>query len=84
MKDKPVAPPGQSSEQATSEVAEHDDAISVKIQEQAALEEIPLDQDAILTELLSDVPVENEIPENVYIAMAEIVTYLHGVEESLD
>ncbi len=86
MKDKPGVPsssPDHLSERANSEVAADNDAISVKIQEQAAREDIPLDQDAALTGLLSDVPMQGEIPENLYIAMAEILSYLHEAEESL-
>ena len=87
MKDKPrdrTEALDISSERTTSKVAEGDANSAVKIEDQAAREDIPLDQDGALTELLGDVPKENEIPENLYIAMAEILSYLHGVEESLD
>lgn len=69
---------------ATSSVAGGRAAIAEKIEEQAAREDIPLDQEGALTELLSDVPLENEIPKNLYVAMAEILSCLHEAEESLD
>lgn len=87
MKDKPAdstSSPDHASERGGSEVAADDAAISVKIEEQAAREDIPLLQDAALTRLLSGVPLQSEIPENLYIAMAEILSYLHDAEESLD
>jgi type III secretion system FlhB-like substrate exporter len=87
MKDKPdglLTSPNRLGKRAISDAAQDADAISAKIQEQAAREDIPLDQDAVITGLLSEVPMESEIPDNLYIAMAEILSYLHEVEESLD
>lgn len=41
--------------------------------------EVPLQQDESLTEMLSTVELDHEIPENLYIAVAEVIAFAYRI-----
>jgi type III secretion system FlhB-like substrate exporter len=54
-------------------------AIVARIEELAAKYDIPLVQDAMLTNLLIKVPSGDEIPENLYFAISEVLSCVYDV-----
>tara|TARA_R110002110_G_C13470513_1_gene720874 strand:+ start:112683 stop:112964 length:282 start_codon:yes stop_codon:yes gene_type:complete len=65
-------------------VAKGDGEIAQRIEELALQHDIPLMQDAMLTTLLADVPLGDEIPEGLYIAVAEVLAHIYRVGQSID
>ena len=45
----------------------------------AQLHDLPITQDEDLVELLSKVEIDHEIPENLYIAVAEVFKFLYSI-----
>ncbi len=41
--------------------------------------EVPLHEDPLLAAALSQVPIGDEIPENLYIAVAEVLAFVYGL-----
>ena len=60
-------------------IAKGEGATAEKISEIAERYEIPLIQDASLTSLLSTVPLGDEIPENLYLAVAEVLAHVYRI-----
>jgi len=56
-------------------------ALVARVEELAAEYGIPLVQDALLTDLLTKVPSGDEIPENVYLAISEVLSCVYGIIE---
>lgn len=54
-------------------------AIVARIEELAARYDIPLVQDAMLTNLLIKVPSGDEIPENLYSAISEVLSCVYEI-----
>lgn len=65
---------------APTVVAKGDGHTARKIQELAIEHGVPLVQDATLTSMLSKVPLGEEIPENLYVAVAEVLALIYRVE----
>ena len=59
-------------------------AIVARIEELAAKYDIPLVQDAMLTNLLIKVPSGDEIPENLYGAISEVLSCVYGIIDKED
>ncbi len=57
---------------------------STKIEVQAQLSDIPLVQNSLLTDLVGNVPKASDIPETAYNFIAEVLSYLILVDDSLD
>jgi flagellar biosynthesis protein len=51
--------------------------IAERILEIAREHEVPVHEDPLLTEALAQVPLGNEIPENLYIAIAEVLAFVY-------
>ena len=58
-------------------VAKGEGYTALKILELASEHGIPLVQDAALTSMLSTVPLGEEIPENLYVAVAEVLALIY-------
>ncbi len=65
-------------------IAKGEGALAARIRDLAALHDIPLVEDEILTSLLSKVQLGSEIPENLYIAVAEVLAYIYTIGDSVD
>lgn len=65
---------------APTVVAKGEGNTALKIQELASEHGIPLIQDATLTSMLSNVPLGEEIPESLYVAVAEVLALIYRVE----
>ena len=59
-------------------------AIVARIEELAARYDIPLVQDAMLTNLLTEVPSGDEIPDKVYAAISEVLACVYGIIDKED
>ncbi|MBK1694257.1 type III secretion protein [Chromatium weissei] len=46
----------------------------------AETEGIPLQSDPVLVEALAQIPLGNEIPQNLYVAVAEVLTFVFMLE----
>ena len=57
---------------------------SQKIEMQAGLSDIPLLQDSLVTALAGNVHKVSDIPDTAYSLIAEVLSYLKLVDESLD
>ena len=71
-------------DRVASVLATNAGAIVARVEELAAQYDIPLVQDALLTNLLTEVPAGDAIPENVYIAIAEVLSYVYDTVEESD
>ena len=69
---------------APSVVAKGEGELAARIEELAQLHDIPLVQDAVLTNLLASVPLGDEIPEFLFLAVAEILAHIYRVGDSID
>ncbi len=69
---------------APSVVASGGGAVAERIRALAAEYDIPIFADGQLVELLCQIPVGDEIPETLYIAVAEILAFVYYVDASLD
>ena len=50
--------------------------IGLKIIEAAEAHGVPIEKNAVLAEALSSIELETEIPERLYVAVAEILTFI--------
>jgi flagellar biosynthesis protein len=83
MKDKPrkrAAALKYSGLGAPTVVARGEGNTALKIQELASEHGIPLIQDEALTGMLSHVPLGEEIPESLYVAVAEVLALIYKIE----
>ena len=69
---------------APTVVAKGEGELAARIEELARQHDVPLVQDAVLTNLLARVPLGDEIPEYLFVAVAEILAHLYRVGESVD
>ena len=65
-------------------VAKGEGRIAARIEQVAEQNNVPLIQDANLTSLLSSVPLGDEIPENLYLAVAEVLAHIYRVRGMID
>ena len=65
-------------------VAKGEGLVAAKIEEIATLNDIPLIQDEMLASVLVNVPLGDEIPENLYFSIAEILAHIYRVSGSID
>jgi len=66
-------------ENAPKVVAKGKGITAQKIIEIAHEHDLPIREDADLIELLSKVEIDHEIPENLYIAVAEVFKFIYSV-----
>ncbi len=69
----------QDKENAPKVVAKGKGVTAQKIIEIAHEHDLPIREDADLIELLSKVEIDHEIPENLYIAVAEVFKFIYSV-----
>jgi flagellar biosynthesis protein len=65
-------------------VAKGEGFTAARIEELARQHDIPLVQDTMLTNLLGSVPLGDEIPENLYVAVAEVLALIYRMGDSVD
>ena len=65
-------------------VAKGEGEIAARIEALAQQHDIPLVQDAVLTNLLCSVPLGDEIPEQLYVAVAQILAHIYRVGQAID
>lgn len=65
-------------------VAKGDNAIADRIVQLAAENGVPIVQDGQLTELLCQIPLGEEVPPTLYVAVAEVLAYVYRLNEQLD
>lgn len=65
-------------------VAKGENAIADRIVELAAQNDVPIVQDGQLTELLCQVPLGDEVPPALYVAVAEVLAYVYRLSEQVD
>ena len=65
-------------------VASGEHAIAERIREIARENDVPLVQDEALTALLCALPVGDEIPETLYVAVAEVLAFVCRLNAELD
>ena len=88
--DQQNAPPDRSAalqysgEGAPVLVAKGDGLLAQRIIETARHHEVPIVQDAQLTGLLCQLPLGDEIPPDLYVAVAEILAYIYRLNDSID
>lgn len=71
----------ESIQQAPVVVAKGKGVIADQIVEKAVSNNIPIQEDASLVELLSTLNISEEIPEDLYIAVAEVFAFLYEIEK---
>ena len=54
-------------------------ALAEKILEQARRHQVPLEEDPELAAILSQIPLGDEIPESLYLAIAEVIAFAYMV-----
>lgn len=69
---------------APTVVASGEGVTATRIRELAAEHEIPLFHDEKLVELLCRIPAGDEIPESLYITVAEILAFVYYLDVALD
>lgn len=69
---------------APTVVAKGEGELADRIEAIARQHDIPLVKDAVLTGLLANVPLGDEIPENLFVAVAEILAHIYRVGDSID
>ncbi len=69
----------QDKENAPKVLAKGKGITAQKIIEIAHEHDLPIREDADLIELLSKVEIDHEIPENLYIAVAEVFKFIYSV-----
>ena len=93
MKDKPRQPGHRKKRAAALEyrgvgaprvVAVGEGLIAAKIEEVARENDVPLVEDELLASVLVNVPLGDEIPENFYFAVAEILAHIYRVSDLID
>lgn len=65
-------------------VAKGEGYIASQIEAIARHNDVPLVQDSLLASVLVNVPLGDEIPENFYFAVAEVLAHVYRVSESID
>lgn len=65
-------------------VARGEGFVAAQIERVAQQNDVPLLQDALLADVLVNVPLGDEIPENFYFAVAEILAHIYRVSDSID
>ncbi len=65
-------------------VAKGDGEIARRIIETAKAHDVPIVQDAQLTGVLSQLPLGDEIPPELYVAVAEVLAYVYRLNDSID
>lgn len=65
-------------------VAKGEYEIARRIVEVAREHGVPIVQDDQLTELLCQIPLGDEIPQELYVAVAEILAFVYRLSEQLD
>lgn len=65
-------------------VAKGDNDIARRIVDIAREHDVPIMQDDQLTELLCQIPLGDEIPPQLYVAVAEVLAYVYRLNEQLD
>ncbi|EAQ98419.1 EscU/YscU/HrcU family type III secretion system export apparatus switch protein [Congregibacter litoralis] len=65
-------------------VAKGENAIADRIVELASQNDVPIVQDGQLTELLCQIPLGEEVPPELYLAVAEVLAYVYRLNEQLD
>ena len=61
-------------------VAKGEGAVADQIEALARQHDVPIEQDAMLTAALTAVPVGEEIPRQLYIAVAEILSFVYHLK----
>jgi len=69
---------------APTVVAKGEGIIAARIKDIAARNDIPLVQDAMLTSLLGNVPLGDEIPQSLYLAVGEVLAHIYRIGDSVD
>lgn len=65
-------------------VAKGENAIAQRIVEIASEHGVPIVQNDQLTELLCEIPLGDEVPPQLYVAVAEVLAYVYRLNEQLD
>jgi flagellar biosynthesis protein len=65
-------------------VAKGDNDIARRIVETAREHGVPIVQDEQLTDLLCQVPLGDEIPPNLYVAVAEVLAFVYRLNDQFD
>lgn len=65
-------------------VAKGEGFVAAQIEAVAQQNDVPLLQDALLADVLVNVPLGDEIPEGFYFAVAEILAHIYRVNDSID
>jgi len=65
-------------------VAKGQGEVAARIEAIARRHDVPLVKDAVLTGLLANVPLGEEIPESLFVAVAEVLVHIYRVGDSLD
>ncbi|MFK8040771.1 EscU/YscU/HrcU family type III secretion system export apparatus switch protein [Congregibacter sp.] len=91
VKDKPTHSSGSQSaalsysgEGAPVLVAKGENAIADRIVELAAQHDVPIVQNEQLTELLCQIPLGDEVPPALYVAVAEVLAYVYRLNAQVD
>jgi len=65
-------------------VAKGEGYVAAQIEAVAQKNDVPLLQDSLLADVLVNVPLGDEIPENFYFAVAEILAHVYRINDSID
>ncbi|WOJ96617.1 EscU/YscU/HrcU family type III secretion system export apparatus switch protein [Congregibacter brevis] len=65
-------------------VAKGENAIADRIVELAAQHDVPIVQNEQLTELLCQIPLGDEVPPALYVAVAEVLAYVYRLNAQVD
>lgn len=65
-------------------VAKGEGLIAEQIEAVARQNDVPVLQDSLLASVLVNVPLGDEIPENFYFAVAEILAHIYRVNDAFD
>lgn len=65
-------------------VAKGEGLIAEQIEAVARQNDVPLLQDSLLASVLVNVPLGDEIPENFYFAVAEVLAHIYRINEAID
>ncbi|MCM3361509.1 EscU/YscU/HrcU family type III secretion system export apparatus switch protein [Niallia sp. MER TA 168] len=66
---------------APAVIAKGKGLVAEQILERAKKENIPIQEDASLVELLSKLNINEQIPEDLYMAVAEVFAYIYSLEK---
>lgn len=65
-------------------VAKGEGFVAAQIETVARQNDVPLLQDSLLADVLVNVPLGDEIPENFYFAVAEVLAHVYRIHDSID